>query len=1081
MSTSLWGNLGSPQSLHELTPAIAQALEQERFREFIHTMNVVLKDDDFTFTGTSVVEFTNNTGDTLAQLFFHAHFNAFQPNSPSHRRAEQVGPNRLRPEIFANLKPSEIGKLDITRGMLGGAPVQVSREWTIIRLDLPKKIVPGERVRLEFEFAGQVPVQIRRSGRLNAQGVRYSMAQWFPKLCQYDQHGWQNNQFAAREFYGVWGKYDVKLTVPKRLVVGASGELQNPLEVGHGYERVSSMKAGDTVTVFPPLSSVGGASAAQPMAQQEGTTTWHFIAFPVHDFAWTADYDYAHGMIAAANGSGQPLMLHTLFKSRYARQWERMKDWLPRIFTYMARFMPYPYRSFTCTNAGDGGMEYPNLVMITHRADPVSLLGVTVHEAVHQWFYGLAANNETKHAWMDEGLTDYMTTRIMQEEFKLDENPVVRGIEGEFSRLLVPERPFGLQENLFYLNQYRASNDEPLSIQHDRFNSEGSAVLVYRKGAAIMRQFEYSFGQSKTDEFLRAYLRRWMFRHPYPPDMEKVAEDVFGHRLDEVFDTFLQTTELPDYTIHAINSAPVSDGWKTQVQLSKRDRAHVPLVLMATDETGTTHQYRIPTDILNAPTADKTVLPAWYWTYKDYTAEFVTPSPITLVRLDTTGKLLDSYLPDNLYQTRKAFWENTAFWQTASSIITLGATKNLFGRGVARTGWWTRFDEAQPLDYTGASFRPSLWYNAFGGAQIGLRTDITSNWNRQKFMAGLYYNLRRQDVDFQFGWSTQDLAWGRFLGSSHWWLGNVDGVTGLRARNEFSISTPFPWTLKDEERELGSTESRGIMQKLRFVADGEIYWLQDRSYLNVVAAPALVDRLLGRATVSTEVQWQRGWARADLALSYDGTAEFTGQATIRSQQTLFDAPAVRGVLRTFGFFGSANTPFFFRPTLGQGSPVEQFTTIPFRFLRFVPVEYPETANRVFLPNGSGIVRGSEVFAPYMLAIGITLGEARTFDVLLSPLGINIPVLNALKPSVYGSLAYTIESGVRRIGIQWDSGFSLALNLNDALAGSRLLWMFPHDVSATLYVPLASYQNNRWQLGTDGIRIGISTAMTLNLW
>ncbi|MFY8000869.1 MAG: M1 family metallopeptidase, partial [Candidatus Kapaibacteriota bacterium] len=427
-------------------------LKQERLAGLVHTMNVTVNDDDFTFKGTSRVEFTNNTPDTLRQIFFHAHFNAFQPNSLTHKRVAAIGPNRLKPETFANLKPNEIGKLDILPGTSNGAPFTVERLGTIIRLDLSKPLLPQERITLEFEFVGQVPVQVRRSGRNNAQGVRYSMAQWFPKLCQYDAHGWQNNQFVLREFYGVWGKYDVKITLPAKLVVGASGDLQNPQECGFGY-----VATGDT-TVTP-----------RPDAEKpQGMKTWHFVAFPVHDFAWVADADYIHRVVKmpASSPVSAGMTFHILTKPKYDAVWKNATDWLPRIFRFLGeKYLPYPYKQFTCAQAGDGGMEYPNLVMI-RSGDYNGTLGTVAHEATHQWFYGLAANNETKHAWMDEGITDYLTDRIMAEEFKIDEQTRSTWLENA----LIPRRKDALESNRSFLRVYALGYDEPLSIPHDRFN-----------------------------------------------------------------------------------------------------------------------------------------------------------------------------------------------------------------------------------------------------------------------------------------------------------------------------------------------------------------------------------------------------------------------------------------------------------------------------------------------------------------------------------------------------------------------------------------------------------------------------------
>jgi hypothetical protein len=1081
-ASPLSSSLGSPLA----TPAVQQALAQERFRDFVQTMDVVVNDENFTFTGKARVQFQNNTGDTLRSLFFHAHFNAFQPNSPTHRRAEQVGPNRLRPEIFANLQPSEYGKLDITRGTVTGVAgsdsVGIYREWTIIRIDLAKPIIPEERVTFDFEFAGQVPKQIRRSGRMNAEGVRYSMAQWFPKLCQYDQHGWQNNQFVAREFYGVWGKYDVHITLPAKFIVGGSGELQNPREVGHGYEFTT-----DT-TIYP-----SSTQTPSNQASSNPTSTWHFIAYPAHDFAWTADDDYVHSVVKATlpphdKPPYDSLTFHVLVKSKYAKKWATVGDILKRTFRFLGtRYLPYPYKTFTATQAGDGGMEYPQLVMV--RDNYGSFMGTMIHESIHQWFYGLAADNETKHAWMDEGLTDYMTDRIEFEEFGI-KSPLtgLTGLGGDLYKALVPERPLAVENNLFYLNLSRLGNDEPLSLQHDRFNSEAAAVLVYRKGSAFMRQLEYSFGQDKVDALLRTYLHRWKFRHPYPADMEKVAEDVFGQRMDEVFDTFLLGTELPDYAVNGLVSTQEASGkWRTSVNLSKAGRAHVPLNITLTDDTGQTTQAYIPSDfpqILVSP-FDKTSLPsislpAWYWAYNTYTAELQTDRRITSVRLDTTGKLLDPYLPDNYFSNGDNVLQKTDFWRGVSNVMTLGQTPNLFGRGNAQVGWWTRFDEAQPLDYTGVSLRPVLWYNAPGGVQLGLRTDITSNWNRQKFFAGLYYNLRSQSVDWQLGGSSRILSWGKFTGEASFWLGDIDGVFVASSRVRYTSQSPLLWTLKPEDNPVKPSQ-------LAFTFGVDFYNFRDRSYFE----PSYTEPQQGllRILLGMESAWNGGSLRMDAAfatqivrngnvIELSPTAFFNAKVQHTFWETPYCNAKVRGLLSMSNSHSIADIAM---PALNTASALEQFENMPYRALRFIPTEQPQL--RAFMPGGAGLVRSLSGPTPFLATANITLGETKTLEAL----GVRIPVVSALRPILYaaGGLGLTVAqakiNSSRGYSLfdeltQLDAGVALSLNLNDIIPGSRILWMFQNEVSLSVWLPLVSKLGTAWMVGTDGVRVGISSAL-----
>ena len=143
-----------------------------------------------------------------------------------------------------------------------------------------------------------MPLQIRRSGRVSEEGVALSMTQWYPKLCEYDFEGWHANPYIAREFHGVWGNFDVKITIDKEYTIGGTGYLQNPNEIGHGYQ-----ETGVTVT-YP---------------KKTKTLTWHFYAPNVHDFAWGADNEFLHDVLIGPNN----VALHFLYKNKK----ENIENW----------------------------------------------------------------------------------------------------------------------------------------------------------------------------------------------------------------------------------------------------------------------------------------------------------------------------------------------------------------------------------------------------------------------------------------------------------------------------------------------------------------------------------------------------------------------------------------------------------------------------------------------------------------------------------------------------------------------------------------------------------------------------------
>jgi hypothetical protein len=173
-----------------------------------YNIAVTLDAAKHTLSGNEIVAYTNNSPDTLNQVFYHLYFNAFQPNSGMDVRSRTIAdPDSRVLDRINKLKPDEIGKYDIKSITCNGVPVKNSTiQGTILSVELNKGILPGETVRFSMDYSCQIPVQIRRTGRYNKENVAYSMSQWYPKMAEYDRNGWATDPYIGREFYGVWGQ-----------------------------------------------------------------------------------------------------------------------------------------------------------------------------------------------------------------------------------------------------------------------------------------------------------------------------------------------------------------------------------------------------------------------------------------------------------------------------------------------------------------------------------------------------------------------------------------------------------------------------------------------------------------------------------------------------------------------------------------------------------------------------------------------------------------------------------------------------------------------------------------------------------
>ena len=574
-----------------------------------YTMEVSLNTANHNFTGKQKLVYTNNSPDTLTRVFYHLYFNAFQPGSMMDVRSRTIAdPDRRVMDRISRLSPEEIGFLRPTSLNQEGIPLKYAVEGTILEVELAQPILPHSSTVFTMEFTGQVPVQIRRSGRHNKEGIDYSMAQWYPKICEYDEQGWHPNPYVAREFYGVWGNFDVSITIDPEYVVAASGIIQNPNEVGHGYER-----------------------AGTRVKQQKKPITYRFKAENVHDFMWAADPDYVHKTVQVPDG---PLMHYFYVEDSITREtWPRLMEISPKMVGFMNRqFGKYAYDNFFVIQGGDGGMEYAMSTLISGRGTLNGLIGVTMHEMFHSWYYGVLATNESLYPWMDEGFTSYATA-LTKQYLNGGQNP----LWGSYNR---------------YLDLVKSGKQEPLTTHADHYHTNKAyGVGAYSMGSLVPYQLAYIMGTDKFHAAFRDYYNTWKFRHPEPGDFARIMEKHAGMVLDWFFLDWIGTTKHLDY---AIGRVAAEDG-KTAVTLINKDQRPMPVELLVTYKNGDRERFYVPLRIMRGSKTftDKiktTQLADWPWTHPQYTVLINAKlSDISKIELDPDRGTVDINYANNTW------------------------------------------------------------------------------------------------------------------------------------------------------------------------------------------------------------------------------------------------------------------------------------------------------------------------------------------------------------------------------------------------------------------------------------------------
>jgi hypothetical protein len=521
---------------------------------------------------------------------------------------------RVRDRI-SKLTPTEIGYDSVLSIKINGVEQKVKYHETILEVDLAKPILPKSSVTFDITFKAQVPVQIRRSGRDNVEGIRYSMSQWYPKMCEYDYEGWHPTPYIAREFYGVWGDYDVTIKIDKSYKIGASGVLQNASAIGWGYDKPGT-----------PLKDISTEKR-----------TWHFIANNVHDFVWAADPNYEH-LVRKQDG----VTLNVIYKKvdSLESKWQTVADAAVIVLPYMEkRFGKYAFPQYSFIQGGDGGMEYPMATLIKGPS-----LGTVFHEWMHSWYQMMLGTNESLYPWMDEGFTTWA--------------------EGEVSAYYdsVKNIPQSDKLPLHHANSYlgyyfllRQHLEEPMSTHSDHYNTNlAYEINAYSRGDIFLEQLGYIVSDSVRDKILLEYYKLWRFKHPNATDFVKVAQDVSNIQLDWYKEYWIYTTKTIDY---GIDSLWYEDGI-TKIRLRRIGQMPMPIDLEITFRDSSKELHYVPLDLMfgDKPAENdepRVVHHAWPWTNPTYVVEIKHPlNDIIKVEIDPTKRMADVNEKNNVLELK---------------------------------------------------------------------------------------------------------------------------------------------------------------------------------------------------------------------------------------------------------------------------------------------------------------------------------------------------------------------------------------------------------------------------------------------
>ncbi|MCH9649370.1 MAG: M1 family metallopeptidase [Deltaproteobacteria bacterium] len=448
--------------------------------------------------------------------------------------ADQPGAPPLSEDSPQQLAPAPKPTIDLSTELKFMAPDDGnSEDRTVAMLQLPFQVEPGQSLEVEMEWTARVPRTFARTG---TKGSFYFIAHWFPKLGVFEGDSWNCHQFhSATEFYSDYGNYDVRITVPAPFVVGATGRL-----------------------VEKTLGS-------------DGSATHRYTQNDVHGFAWTASPDYREHTGRFDEPGYPPVELRLLLQPEHEDQAERHFEATRTALKYYGSWYgPYPYQQLTIVDpaygSGAGGMEYPTLFTSGTRwlnpAGGGSPEGVTIHEAGHQFWYGVVGNNEFEHAWLDEGLNTFSTARAYEAAYG-DRKFVQRylslpGRGRGFLPWLFPELAQGRTVFGNRLDRYRRSGVRNRQSRPTYLYYPASASSTsYHRTSLWLATLERFIGWDSLQEILSTFYQRWSFRHPRPENFFSIANEVSGRDLDWFFDQVHGSSVDFDYAIGRVSTTPL--------------------------------------------------------------------------------------------------------------------------------------------------------------------------------------------------------------------------------------------------------------------------------------------------------------------------------------------------------------------------------------------------------------------------------------------------------------------------------------------------------------------------------------------
>jgi hypothetical protein len=591
-------------------PVSAASADDNYFQQDVdYVIHINLDTEARYATGEQTITYTNNSPDTLTEIYLHLYPNAFRSKESEYMQYR----SRRYNLTVRNVPGKHRSYMTLNDVMINGTAVTAEVDDTIGRLELPAPLQPGGTLDIRLKFEQKLR---KRFGRAGYVGDHYDFAQWYPKVVVYDKNGFHPDKHKAGEFYGEFGSFDVTIDLPSEYVVAATGTVVEG-DPGWDYNRP-------------------GGTPAAGNGREGSRKTVRFNADNVHDFAWCADPEF---VVQDTTWNG--IDVRSFYRKRNESAWKnhtlehtvRALEWLTE------KVGPYAYPQVSVVDVPSAyGMEYPMLAMNGRASE-----GLVLHEVGHIYFYGVLANNERAEPWLDEGFATFLTKWYMNERYGRYGN----NRDWNWYQKITPQPDLWEDFRLRVMKLQRRGYGERMGKRAEDFNHSYRAH-VYWKAALFLNMLRYAAGDDNFATILNNYYERWKFKHVDEAAFRGVCEEFAGIDLSNEFEQWLHTRKTCDYRLDEVKVTPREDGgFEAAVRVKREGELFAPIEIVFELENGEVRTFRVPGRL------------------RTITQTFELPDRPKRTAVNPRNEILDVDLADNFKPKQRDFqidWPNNNYY-----------------------------------------------------------------------------------------------------------------------------------------------------------------------------------------------------------------------------------------------------------------------------------------------------------------------------------------------------------------------------------------------------------------------------------